>query len=643
MIRDFMGSYPCILVIGAALDRPLTLGKSVSNCQLVFSLFINRLSLKRNGRCYKILCPIIALSYCHTGLTPTMTILKVLQPNILLFVLLAALSACGPSGQQATPPDLVVINGDVHTVDSAVSRADAFAVTGGKFVAVGDTARISSMAGKDTIVIDAGGVSIIPGLIDGHTHLIGGAGLATGVDLSEIEDKNEWLQIIRAKADSLPAGTWILGGAWNHNLSDGVLPTKEMLDSVAPDHPVLLRDIDFHSSWANSMAIELAGISADSEVPPGGEILLNPVSGEITGIFLEGAMRLFDGAPGLTDARDPVAGARAAMRMANSLGITSAHDMSGNLDAFLEVFADGDLTMRIWEGMFAGPSDDLEQHFADLNTERDRVRDIVAADAQSETMGTLFQVGYVKMMIDGVLSTHTAMMKAPYSDNPDAVVEPFIQKEHLDEMVAAAHAAGFPVAVHAIGDEGVSWVLDAFEGSPRAPDMPMDRIEHIEVVTPDDVARFASLGIAASMQPHHATCCVGDYVIDRIGRDRLPNAYVWRQMLDTGNHLVLGSDWATSPLNPLIQMADTLHRETRIDGVVRPWDDGNTLTFAEALTGYTQAGADMTPWADEIGSISVGKWADFVILDERLPESIDRSVENRKVTATYLAGKQVYP
>jgi predicted amidohydrolase YtcJ len=576
----------------------------------------------------------------------TMTSNKLLPARPLLFSALACsflLSACSSEESTVASPDLIVINADVHTVDSTVSRADAFAVTGGRFVAVGDTTKIRPMAGEDTVIIDAGGVSIIPGLIDGHTHLIGGAGLATGVDLSEIEDKDEWLRIIREKADSLPAGAWILGGAWNHNLSDGILPTKEMLDSVAPENPVLLRDIDFHSSWANTLAIELAGISADSEVPPGGEILLDPATGEATGIFLEGAMRLFNGAPGLADARDPVAGARAAMRMANSLGITSAHDMSGNLDAFLEVFADGDLTMRIWEGVFAGPSDDLDQHFADLNAERERVRDIVAADAQSEKMGTLFQVGYVKMMIDGVLSTHTAMMKAPYSDNPDATVQPFIQKDHLDEMVSAAHAAGFPVAVHAIGDEGVSWVLDAFEGSPRSPGMPMDRIEHIEVVTPDDVARFASLGIAASMQPHHATCCVGDYVIDRIGRDRLPNAYVWRQMLDTDNHLVLGSDWATSPLNPLIQIADTLHRETRIDGVVRPWDEGNTLTFAEALHGYTQAGADMTPWAGEIGSISVGKWADFVILDERLPAEIDRSIENRKVTATYLAGEQVYP
>ena len=163
------------------------------------------------------------------------------------------------------------------------------------------------------------------------------------------------------------------------------------------------------------------------------------------------------------------------------------------------------------------------------------------------------------------------------------------------------------------------------------------------MVTPDDVSRFAAQGVAASMQPHHATCCVGDYVIDRIGRERMPNAYVWRSMLDAGVPLVLGSDWPTSPLNPMVQIADTIHRETRIDGVERPWDEGMSLTFDEALTSYTRSAAAMTSWSDQIGSITVGKWADFVILDRRLPDIVDRAIEDCRVTATFLAGEQVYP
>ncbi len=563
----------------------------------------------------------------------------------LIALLIGACSRQPVAVDEAPGPDLIVINADVRTVDSAVPGATAFAISDGKFVAVGETVELQELARDNTEVIDAGGVTVIPGLIDGHTHLVGGSGLAVGVNLSEIEDKDEWLRIIRDKAQTLPDGEWIIGGAWDHNLSDGILPTKEMLDAVAPDNPVLLRDIDGHTSWANSLAIELAGITADSPVPPGGEIVVDPESGDASGIFKEGAAGLFGGAPGMAEATDTKAGIKAAVTLANSFGITTVHDMSNNFDEFLSVFDDGDLTVRVWQGARPSRGSDSEPAviFAAMAKERDRVRQHVAANDQSDSMGTLFDIGYTKLIIDGVLSTHTALMKAPYSDKPDVEAEPFVTKDTLNAMIAAAHDNGFPVAVHAIGDEGVSWVLDGFAESPTPPGTLGDRIEHIEVVTPDDVERFESLGITASMQAHHATCCVGNYVIDRVGRDRLPNAYVWRQMLDSNIDLVLGSDWPTSPFSPLIQMADTIHRETRIDGVIRPWDEGNSLTFEEALYGYTQAGANMTSWSDEIGSISIGKWADFVILDQKLPDNIDRALENRQVAATYLAGQRVYP
>ena len=562
-----------------------------------------------------------------------------------LALLVSACSKQPDAVDEVRGPDLIVINADVRTVDSTMPIAEAFAITMGKFVAIGSSGDIRELIRKNTEVIDAGGVTVIPGLIDGHTHVVGGSGLAIGVDLSKIQNKNEWLRIVRDKAQSLPEGSWILGGAWDHNLSDGILPTKEMLDNIAPENPVLLRDIDGHTSWANSLAIELAGITVDSPVPPGGMIMVDTQSGEPSGIFKEGAAGLFRGAPGMAEATDTRAGIKAAVTLANSFGITAVHDMSNNFDEFLSVFDDGDLTLRVWQGARPPRAGDRSASdvYAEMAGERERIRQHVAGNPQTESMGTLFDIGYAKLIVDGVLSTYTALMKAPFSDVPDAVAEPRVSREQLNAMIAAAHYNGFPVAVHAIGDEGVSWVLDGFAESPTPPGVLGDRIEHIEVVTPDDVVRFESLGITASMQPHHATCCVGNYVIDRIGRDRLPNAYVWRQMLDSNVDLVLGSDWPTSPFNPLIQMADTIHRETRIDGVIRPWDVGNSLTFDEALYGYTQAGANMTSWADEIGSITVGKWADFVILDERLPANVDRSLEDRHVAATYLAGRRVYP
>lgn len=584
----------------------------------------------------------------YTNLSNVNPGMRLLTATVTIVAVLALQVGCSrESDAPASPsqPDLIVYNADIHTSDSTSPGAEAFAVSEGKFVAIGTSGEIRKLAGPDTQLVDASGVTIIPGLIDGHTHLVSGSGLAVGVDLSGIEDKNEWLQLIRDKSRMLKDGDWILGGAWDHNLSDGVLPTKELLDSVAPDNPVLLRDIDGHSAWANSLAIELAGIGADSTVPPGGEIMVDADTGEPTGIFLESAGYLFRDAPGLNDARDPVAGITAAVELANSLGITGVHDMSGEHDAFLSVLDNGDLTLRVWQGSFTRrvEGETPAQVFERLGQEKARVAKHVETSGFREKSGPLLEIAYAKFMVDGVLSTYTALMKEPYADNPTAHAEPFVSREELQEMVSAAHAAGFPVAIHAIGDEAVSWVLDAFAASPGARGMLPDRVEHIEVVTPDDIRRFEALGVVASMQPNHATCCVGNYVIDRIGRQRLPNAYAWRSMLDNEVPLVLGSDWPTSPLDPLIQIGNAMQRETRIDGVVRAWDENQTLGFGEALHSYTQAGADMTSWSDRIGSISVGKWADFVLLDARLPDPVPTDIADRQVAATYFAGRQVYP
>ncbi len=563
----------------------------------------------------------------------------------LLFVVFLVNACSGARDSTRTIPsaDVIVVNADVYTSDVRQPRAEAFAVRDGKLLLVGADEDVRALAADHTEIIDADGATVLPGFVDGHTHLVSGAGLATGVDLSEIEDKDEWLRIIAEKVATVPDGDWILGGAWDQNLSDGILPTKEMLDSVAPKNPVFLRDIDGHSYWANSFAIELAEVTADSRVPRGGEIVVSRETGEPTGIFKEGARTLFDNAPGMSEATDPEAGIRSAMALANTLGVTTVHDMSYELDAFLSVLESTDLTVRIWQGARRDGGAVAREELVAIAEERERIRKLVAATGLAGTKGPLFELGYVKFMVDGALSGHTALMKEPYSDNPGADPAPRATQDELTKMVGYAHGNDLPVAIHAIGDRAVSWALDALAASPSKPGMLPDRIEHIEVVTPDDVERFRSLGIVASMQPHHANCCVGNYVIDRIGRQRLPNAYVWRSMLDHGIPLVLGTDWPTSPFNPLIQIADTIRRETRLDGVVQPWDTGNALTFEEALYGYTQAGANMTAWSDQIGSISAGKWADFVILHDRLATPVDHTLASAQVAATYLAGTRVYP
>ena len=210
--------------------------------------------------------------------------------------LLLAIGGCGLLASPAltaepstTAADLVLVNGDVHTSDPALDHATAFAVKDGQFVKVGSDGEIRALVGPATKVVDAAGHTVVPGFIDGHTHFMMGSDMVTGVDLSYIADKATWLRKIKERSDQLPPGEWLVGGGWDHTLSDGILPTKEELDSVVPDRPVFLHDIDGHTSWANSLALRMAGITAETPVPPGSEIVIDPKTGEPTGILKENA------------------------------------------------------------------------------------------------------------------------------------------------------------------------------------------------------------------------------------------------------------------------------------------------------------------------------------------------------------------
>ena len=561
---------------------------------------------------------------------------------IFVFGIVLTLSNCSQDiseDVQDRIADTIVVNGDVKTVDPAMSSAEAFAIKDGRFLAVGSSAEIRKLAGENTQVIDAQGATVTPGFSDAHIHLTSGMALAMGVNLSDVVSKDEWIRIIEEKTATLNEGDWVLGGGWNHELSDGNLPTKEMLDAVSPNNPVFLFDIDHHSYWVNSKAIELAGITKDTEVPDSGEILFDPLTGAPTGILKEGASATITNLPGYKAASAPAIGIPLAILLANSYGITSIHDLSVDSDIRVNLAVSGELTMRIWSGRFAHLAD---ADFPGYAAERDAVKMRLAASGHTDR-GPTFEHGYTKLYADGVLSTYTALMKRPYSDRPEVDPEAIMNEDLLLRRVKESHEQGFPVAIHAIGDRGVQMSLDAFEEAGHPEGMLPDRIEHIEVATPDDVARFKSLGIAASMQPIHATCCVGDYVMSRVGEERIPNVYSWRRMLDHGIHLSLSSDWSTSPLNPLEHIAMAMKRETNIDGTMSRWDDARqALTFEEALYAYTQSSADLTPWGDQIGSITIGKWADFVIMDTKIDVSDADSVVAANVLSTYLAGETIY-
>jgi len=540
-------------------------------------------------------------------------------------------------------PELILINGDVYTVDPQTPRVEGFAIENGRFMALGSSADMQALADDDTTIIDAGGNTVTPGLIDGHAHVSGDSPAVAGVDLSYIADKDEWLRLIEEADQRLPEGEWITGGYWDHTLSDGRYPNKEMLDDVVPDRPVMLRHIDGHYGWANSLALDLAEVTSETPVPAGGEIVLDAANGEPTGILLEGAQGLVTRIIPERNEAQRRQGLAQMYEYANSFGITGLHQM-GELEDYLHLVEHGDPTLRVWYGQRSisdGP-DNYDRVINELLAVAADTAERVAATGKEEQLGPLLEAGFVKLMNDGVLSAHTAVLMESYRDREGWMGEYITEPGDLRLLVEKVTAAGFPVAIHSIGDAAVRASLDAFAAA-SANEVPYpNRIEHIELVHPDDVARFKTLGIAASMQPNHATNAIG-YVPDRVGGHREDRAYVWRSMLDAGVPLVFSADYPTSPLNPLIQIADAMFRISPFGfNEGEPWHPEESVTFEEALHAYTQAGADLTPWKDEIGSISVGKWADFVVLNSAVSKPVDVSFRDLLVEQTYFAGREIY-
>ncbi len=542
------------------------------------------------------------------------------------------------TAQLTANPDVIVINADVRTSDKSNGRASAFAVKDSKFIAVGNTEGILSMAGDSTKIIDANGNTVVPGFIDSHTHLSSGAKIVTGINLSEIREKAVWLEMIKERVKTMQPGEWLLGGRWDYTFENKGYPTRWELDAVAPNNPVALSDIDGHSMWVNTMAIELSGIEADSEVPMGGQIVLNE-EGVPTGILLEGAMELvWQNESYVRDsdlARNEI---EQVIDYATSLGITSVHDMSSRieLNKYKELAADQKLNLRI----FWGEHSKFSQEDDSTNQNNLIYQLIDQYKVHDDEFGPMIEYGFIKYVIDGVLSTHTAALVDPYTDRPDVIGEPFYIQNELNFLVKRANSLGMPVAIHAIGDRGVQMALNAFEFSNHL--NLANRVEHVEVIQPGTVERFRELNVTASMQPNHGTGVIGKYITPRIGSEREKFAYVWNDFLKGGVRLALSSDFATSPFSPLVQLFDAVFRESPSGLYDGAWYPEQRISFDEALYAYTQIGADLSGWGEEIGSITKGKWADFVILDQRLNDPVGRELKDTLVSSTFFAGKEVY-
>ena len=542
------------------------------------------------------------------------------------------------SGLLFASPELIVINADIRTADPIRMRASAFAIEAGKFTTVGTNEEILKLVEPNTRVLDAEGKSVLPGFIDSHTHLSSGAKIVTGINLTGIREKSVWLDMIKKRAQTMEPGEWLLGGRWDHTFENKGLPTRWELDNVSPNNPVALSDIDGHSMWVNSLAIEKANLKADSEVPMGGQILLDE-SGVPNGILLEGAMEIIWDAPTyIRDsdlAREKI---EQVLDYANSFGITSVHDMSSRRE--LDKYKDLALNKKLYVRVFWGQHSKFSQE-ADSTNDQNEIKQLLKQyKVHDQDYGPMIEYGFIKYVIDGVLSTHTAALIDPYSDRPEIIGEPFYIQGEINRLVKRANALGMPVAIHAIGDRGVKMALNAFEHSGNT--SLANRIEHIEIIEPQDVERFKRLGVTASMQPNHGTGVIGKYITARVGIEREKFTYVWNDFLKSKVRLALSSDFATSPFSPLVQLADAVFRESPTGLYDGSWYPEQALSFEDALYAYTQVGADLAGWGDQIGSISVGKYADFVILDQTLSNPVGRELKATTVAKTYFAGQLVF-
>ena len=545
-----------------------------------------------------------------------------------------ALAAACTGSPEGGPADLVVRGGVIHTADAEHPVAEALAVRDGRFVFVGDARDTARWIGEATEVIELEGRAVLPGLIDGHVHLESGLSLVRGVDLTGIADRGEWTRRIAARAAELGPGEWIVGGRWDHTLSGGMFPSVEDLDPVTPENPVLLSDIDGHTAWANSLALEIAGVDAATPDPPGGRIV-RYASGEPTGILLETAGGLVgDHVPPLSGEEEREI-MRRTFENAARLGLTGVHTMAGpeRIPEYVRFAAGAELPLRVWYGAF-GSADQV----AALAAARDGARSALADTTAAR--GPRFEVGYAKLVADGVLSARTAALLAPYADAPDESGFMVTEFEDLAASVTRLHEAGFPVAIHAIGDRAVRASLDAFEAAAERGPPPelADRIEHIEVLDPEDAPRFRELGVLASFNPHHCITGIDVYNTDRLGEARAAWSFAWAAARDAGATLVFGSDWATAPLDPIRQLYAATVREKPSGGPPGGWHPEQRVSWEEALTAYTLAPAAASGWDDEIGSIQAGKWADFVVLSGAVPNPPDHSILDLRVTSTWLAG-----
>ncbi|MGD0303559.1 MAG: amidohydrolase [Candidatus Acidiferrales bacterium] len=550
-----------------------------------------------------------------------------------LAVFAIALVAHARAAHDAKPAaDLIITNAKIWTVDAAMPAAQAVAVLGDRIVAVGSNADVDSWRGAQTRVVDAGGKLLLPGFNDAHLHFVSGGTQLDSVQLTDSTSAAEFARRIGERAKSTPKGEWILGGDWDDTKwTPAALPTKEMIDPVTGDTPVFVARYDGHMALANSAALRIAGITANTPDPPGG-VIVRDAHGEPTGALKDAAMdAVFKVIPDMPhDQR--VRAVKRALAHAAAVGVTSAQDMTpefADVSVYGELLEKGELTTRIYAAHVIENVDDLAK-----------------IGIHHAFGGPWLRIGAVKAFADGSLGSRTAYFFDPYSDEPgnrgllSAGMHPI---SLMRDRMMTADAAGIQICTHAIGDAGISTTLDIYSDVEKAHGEADRRwrIEHSQHVAAKDFDRYAALHVIASVQPYHAIDD-GRWAEPRIGHDRATRTYAFRTFLNHGVHLAFGTDWDVAPLNPLLGIYAAVTRATLDGKNPGGWIPEQKLTVAEAVEAYTMGSAYAEFQEREKGSITVGKLADFVLLSDDIFTIAPEKIRDVTITATWAGGKQTW-
>ncbi len=550
---------------------------------------------------------------------------------------------------EPTGPTTVFRNGPVWTADAAGSLASAVAVTGGRIVAVGGDEQIAPYRRRADEVVDLDGRLLLPGFVDAHVHPVLGGLERIRCDLTSAVTMADYAELIGAYAAANPDRDWILGGGWSMEAFPGGRPTRAQLDAVVSDRPALLPNRDHHSSWANTRALELAGISRGTPDPLDGRIERD-ADGEPTGLLHEGAadlVRSFAPEDTQTDLDDAL---REAQRYLHSVGIVAwqdawvaVHEPGPSVhESYLRAEQEGWLTASVagalwWER--GCPSDAVDEQVAWL------------AQVREDAGGDRYRVGTVKVMQDGVVETFTAAMLEPYLDRCGHPTSnsglSFLEPDLLQQVTVALDAAGFQVHFHALGDRAVRDVLDALDRA-RAVNGTADRrhhLAHLQVVHPDDLPRFRRVNAVATLQPLWASHepQMDDLTIPFLGSPRADWQYPFGDLHRAGSTLAMGSDWPVSSPNPLLGLHVAVNR-SHVDSPADtpPLGPEQALPLDVALRAYTAGAAYVSRLDAEIGTIAVGRNADLVVLDRDPFAGPDSAIGETQVHRTYVRGRAVH-